>query len=318
MNSFVATLSETLTPLAFAGIAFLLTAILQILRKYTLPNIGFYHRKHGQHETFLIRNLDSTHHNKPLSVIIDGQQLEYVVVQAGPWCESTLAGRSPPLRIDFSAVPEDAVFIIRARARLGEVHLRLHEESILKSRHSFDSPIESFTIGRRITYYALRYAFGLLMFFIVFIGSIWFRGMRNAAAGIPGIDPVTTGDISVCVLGCVVSLLAFFLVVPFKGKRTLGGYDGAPIEHGQPGRALGVCWPDDASVIAAFDGSLGIRRKDAPLATRTGGRSPGPEVVLGAQAPCPPPSPTSSPSASVSPSPSSPAGPVGQPDVTHT
>ena len=77
-------------------------------------------------------------------------------------------------------------------------------------------------------------------------------------------------------LAIVVSLLAFFLVVPFKGKRTIGGYES--------GLSIGLCWPDEATVVRALDEDFHYGGGPTPP-------SAGPRSDTGAESPAAPAEP---------------------------
>lgn len=232
------TFTATLTSVAVAGVVVLVEAVLQIVLRYSLPDVGYYRRTHGRDVTFFIRNLDAVEYRRRLVVRVWGHGLVYVTVEAGPYAvekpEFEALPTSHAVKIAFTAVPEDAVFIVRARAAQGDVRMSLHPESELKSRRSFDDEIPPFTLATILKYYLSRFLAGLAGFVVVFIGSIVVRG------GTPSI-----ADFMICALALVVAVLAFFLVVPYKGKRTIGGYES--------GLSIGLCWPDEQTVIRALD-----------------------------------------------------------------
>jgi hypothetical protein len=235
------TFTTTLTSVAVAGLVVVAEALLQIILRYSLPDVGYYRRTHGRDVTFFVRNLDATDYRRRLIVRVSGHGLVYVTVEAGPWCvqkpvyENLSSGDS--VKIVFTAVPEDAVFIVRARASQGDVRMALHPESEIKSRRSFDEEIPAFTFKTILKYYLSRFTAGLVGFVVVFIGSIFVR------RGTPDVS-----DFTICALAFIVACLSFFLVVPYKGKRTIGGYES--------GLSIGLCWPDEDTVIRALDENL--------------------------------------------------------------
>lgn len=235
------TFTTTLTSVAVAGLVVVAEALLQIVLRYSLPDIGYYRRKHGRDVTYFIRNLDAVAYDRSLIVRITGHDLVYVTVEAGPYCVQKPAREAVPnteaVKIVFSSVPEDAVFIVRARAGGGDVRLSLHPDSELKSRRRFDDEIPPFLLKTILKYYLSRFTAGLAGFVVVFLGSIFVRG------GMPNVS-----DYTICALAFIVGCLSFFLVVPYKGKRTIGGYES--------GLSIGLCWPNEAAVIRALDENL--------------------------------------------------------------
>jgi hypothetical protein len=141
------------------------------------------------------------------------------------------------VKIVFTAVPEDAVFIVRARASQGDVRMSLHPDSEIRSRRSFEDEIAPFTVRTILKYYLSRFTAGLAGFVVVFIGSILVRH------GAPSVN-----DYTICAAALIAACLSFFLVVPYKGKRTIGGYES--------GLSIGLCWPDEDAVIRALDENL--------------------------------------------------------------
>jgi hypothetical protein len=235
------TFATTLTSVAVAGLVVVAEALLQIVLRYSLPDIGYYRRKHGRDITYFIRNLDAVAYDRSLIVRVTGHELVYVTVEAGPYCvqkpERETIPNTEAIKIVFSAVPEDAVFIVRARAAGGDVRLCLHPDSELKSRRRFDAEIPPFLLKTILKYYLSRFTAGLAGFVVVFLGSIFVRG------GLPNVS-----DYTICALAFIVACLSFFLVVPYKGKRTIGGYES--------GLSIGLCWPDEATVTRALDENL--------------------------------------------------------------
>jgi hypothetical protein len=243
------TFATTLTSVAVAGLVVIAEALLQIILRYSLPDVGYYRRTHGRDVTFFVRNLDAVEHRRRLIVRVSGHGLIYVTVEGGPWCvqkpvAETVAGNDA-VKIVFSAVPEDAVFIVRARASQGDVRMSLHPDSEIRSRRSFDEEIAPFTMRTIMKYYLSRFTAGLAGFLVVFIGSIY---LRTSAP--------TVSDYTICAVALIVACLAFFLVVPYKGKRTIGGYES--------GLSIGLCWPDEDTVVRALDENLCM--PDAPPA----------------------------------------------------
>lgn len=239
----IATILSALKSIALALGVTVANAIFQVVRNYTLPNIGYYKRRHGHEYTFFVRNLDSVEYRKPLKLSVSGKDLQYVSVQAGPWCTAPLKATTTESRttvtVVFDAVPEDAVFIIRSQAPMGDVSLAIDPSSALVSRHSFETELPAF---RGIAhYYMSRYVIGVFVFLTVFLGSIILTDPRRYHA-------IDVGDITVVLLALVVSVLAFALVVPYRGKRTIGGYES--------GASIGVCWPNEDAVRCVQDNGL--------------------------------------------------------------
>jgi len=240
-----ATILNTLKSVGLAMAVVVVNLLFQVLRRYTLPNIGYYKRRHGCEFTFFVRNLDSVEYRKPLILRVAGHGLKYVSVQAGPWCVrppvKELTSLEDTVKVIFRAVPEDAVFIIRAQAQAGDVTLRIHPDSPVVSRHSFETQLAAFRPSGIVRYYFSRYVLGLAVFLIVALGSIVLTDPR-------GLDAIDVGDLTVAAMAIVVSVLAFLLVVPYKGKRTIGGYES--------GTSIGLCWPDETTVARAQDEGL--------------------------------------------------------------
>src|SRR4051812_5742080 len=80
------TFATTLTSVAVAGLVVVAEALLQIVLRYGLPDVGYYRRTYGRDVTFFIRNLDAVEHRRRLIVRVAGHGLVYVTVEAGPWC----------------------------------------------------------------------------------------------------------------------------------------------------------------------------------------------------------------------------------------
>jgi hypothetical protein len=232
-DSIWAALSNMSTSLIAAAIALAVDVVFQRLFRYTFPNIGYYKRSDGRDITFFIRNLDSVEYTRKLIVTVSGRELAYVTVEAGPWCDAVELDAHDTVKVTFTTVPEDGVFIIRARAA-GDVRLGGHKDSELQVRDEWKAELKPFTFRTILKYYAPRYVLGLAVFGFVFIGSIYIRG------GTPDV-----GDWTLAVLGMLVSILAFLLVVPYKGKRTVGGYES--------GMSVGKCWPSQQKVIELLD-----------------------------------------------------------------
>ena len=212
-----------LLPVAVSAMTFVVAVFGQIFKGYTAPNIGYYRRNHGLTTMFLLRNLNAVHYRKSLSVRITAKDgvLESVVVQGGPWTPSQLPAETHKtasgeyLDVTFSEVPSDAVFIIRTHVSGGVVRLDRSPDSALKLRRgALDAPIPVFTLARAVLYFLPRWSIGIGTFFALFVGSVWL-----------GPDRMTVGDWTICALAIVVSVLGFLLVVQYRGKSTIAGFD---------------------------------------------------------------------------------------------
>lgn len=246
--SFVTAKTGLWLPAAISGATFLLTVLAQVLQGYTAPHIGHYRRNHGLITTFLIRNLNAVHYRKSLTVRVTAKDgvLESVVVQAGPWTPRTLpTPQSTPageyLDVRFSEVPSDGVFVIRTRVSDGVVRLEAcdpdpADRGALKlKRDAFERPLPAFTPGRAFLHFLPRWLIGFILFSVIFVGSVW-----------AGPDRMTVGDWSIFLLALVVAVLGFLLVVSYRGKSTIAGFDSGAISyqlvnHPQP-TELGVSW----------------------------------------------------------------------------
>jgi len=221
--SFATTRVGIVLPAVISVGTFVVTVLAQILKGYTAPNIGYYRRNHGLTTMFLLRNLNAVHYRKSLTVRITAKDgvLESVIVQGGPWTPSQLPAETHKtatgeyLDVSFGEVPSDAVFIIRTHVSGGVVRLERSPDSRLKLRRgALDTPIPVFTLGRALGYFLPRWLIGMIIFVALFVGSV--------AAG-P--DRMTVGDWTICVLAAVVSVLGFLLVVQYRGKATIAGFD---------------------------------------------------------------------------------------------
>lgn len=228
--------------LMLLGIVFIGTIAIDIVLKYTRPNIGYYARNHpGRDRTFFIRNLDSVHYREPFHVIVSGLGLKYVAVHAGPWCVRAPAEIDSftdhvQIRVVFEQVPEDASFALRAVADGGEPTLSIDPESPLQSR-SFDRELVAFSGMTKIRYYATRYLAGVASLTAVFLGGLWWNGYG-----------ITAGDLLLAGVGIVISVVSFVLVVPHRGKSTVVGYLG-PVD-------VGCYWGDRLALSASASGRM--------------------------------------------------------------
>ncbi|MCW5806598.1 MAG: hypothetical protein KIT31_29815 [Deltaproteobacteria bacterium] len=232
--SFVSTQAGVLVPLAVSAITVLSTVTVQVLRGFTAPNIGFYRRSHGLVTLFLIRNLSSVHYRKALTVRVTAKAgtLRSVIVEAGPWTPSKINSPEGPngiagsdgiehIDITFNEVPSDGVFIIRAKVTGGIVRLEESDRSALKLKHGvLERPLRPFTPLRALWYFSGRWFIGFAVFFVLFVVSVWV-----------GPDRMTIGGWALVAIGFVISFLGFVLVVSYRGKPTIAGFNSGAIGY---------------------------------------------------------------------------------------
>ena len=207
---------------AALGLLFAVTAgvaLIQIMLRYTKPNIGYHVRSHRDREyTFFVRNLDSVHYRQPLHLIVSGLGLKYVGALAGPWSQH------PPMRLEgdhdgrvrvlivLDEVPEDAAFAIQTLCIGDMPAIAIADDSPLQAR-TFRKPLAKFTFGVKIRYYSLRYLIGIAGFLTVFIGGVRFSNKE-----------MNVEDWILVIIAMIVAGLSFVLVVPYRGKTTIVGY----------------------------------------------------------------------------------------------